>query len=475
MRVADGIGGPPLEGGTGGRTTAPDAAAAVLAAGGFLALLGLFQEQPGVAGGEGEATDAPPTLDTEASSGDAALDALAAALADPASGAAASSPGAVAAGAAGGVAVGLPYASRSAARAPSTGAAQDAAQVLAGPARDTTGVVLAARLATGTADGLPGSRTPGAGDDAALADVKRVLGADGGEAGRAAPAARPASVRSARDATIEPSVAAPLPAAVAAAALRAGRADAADARSGVDAMHAASDASPAHESEAGARASGDADGAEAPDVPGTTLPPSDAQRHAPAATSRETSPSRGQDALVAGADADPTRDAAQAPRTAEPPPATRSGDAVRASVTPGEPAGLPTWIERVGAAARLERRARTLRFDLEPSGLGRIEVRLSLARDGVRAMVVAEHEHTRALLAHQQPALAAALERSELRLESFLVDVDLGGAADGERAAHGDADDRPPLEDAPPDAARVAAPDHEPAVPHVRGLLSVRA
>ena len=106
--------------------------------------------------------------------------------------------------------------------------------------------------------------------------------------------------------------------------------------------------------------------------------------------------------------------------------------AERAALADG--GSLPGWIERLTNPQRLAaaRRTNALRFDLEPAGLGRIEVRLSFGRDGVRAQVFAEHEHTRALIAQQQPQLAGAFERNDLRLESFLVDLGFGGEGSGE-------------------------------------------
>ncbi|MBY0277986.1 flagellar hook-length control protein FliK, partial [Candidatus Binatia bacterium] len=100
-------------------------------------------------------------------------------------------------------------------------------------------------------------------------------------------------------------------------------------------------------------------------------------------------------------------------------------------------AGLPSWVERLASPDGLAatRRGNALHLDLEPNGLGRIEVRLSFGRDGVRASLLTEHEHTRTLLASQQPQLAAALERNDLRLESLLVDVGAQSGGDGRQAS----------------------------------------
>jgi len=140
----------------------------------------------------------------------------------------------------------------------------------------------------------------------------------------------------------------------------------------------------------------------------------------------------------------------------------------------GDGATLPSWIERLTSPQRLAaRRSTALRIDLEPAGLGRIEVRLSFGRDGVRAQVMTEHDHTRALLAQQQPQLAAAFERSDLRLESFLVDVGVGGDASGE--AHREVEE-PAAWDAAFANGAAREGEHEvPSATVVTGLLSVRA
>lgn len=152
---------------------------------------------------------------------------------------------------------------------------------------------------------------------------------------------------------------------------------------------------------------------------------------------------------------------------------------VRASgFTAGE-AGLPSWVERLSSPEGLAaaRRGHALHMDLEPNGLGRIEIRLSLGRDGLRATVIAEHETTRSLLASQQPQLAAALERNDLRLESFLVDVGAHAGGDG-REAWRDATDPAAFDQigmvhvTGRDAA-LDDPSRASAAP--RGLVSVRA
>ena len=95
----------------------------------------------------------------------------------------------------------------------------------------------------------------------------------------------------------------------------------------------------------------------------------------------------------------------------------------------------------------------------------------------MRAAVVAEHEHTRTLLASQQPQLAAALERNDVRLESFLVDVGTQSGGDG-REAWRDRTDPTAFDQIglvhgrEPDAPAEAAP---PAALGGRSLVNVRA
>ncbi len=158
---------------------------------------------------------------------------------------------------------------------------------------------------------------------------------------------------------------------------------------------------------------------------------------------------------------------------AAPPDAARaSGSTQRAPL--GDGTTLPSWIARLASPQRLAaRRSTALRLDLEPAGLGRIEVRLSFGRDGVRAQVMTEHDHTRALLAQQQPQLAAAFERGDLRLESFLVDV--GGFGDASGEAHREVED-PAAWDAAFANGAAREGEHEvPSATVVTGLLSVRA
>ncbi|MEW6271526.1 MAG: flagellar hook-length control protein FliK [Thermodesulfobacteriota bacterium] len=136
------------------------------------------------------------------------------------------------------------------------------------------------------------------------------------------------------------------------------------------------------------------------------------QESDPEATSRVAAPAR---AALA-----PPPDAAGAPMR---------GDAVAVR------AAAASWLDAVVEAAESGRPTDGgIRFVLEPDGLGRIEVHLSFGRHGLRAALLADNEHARALLLAQQPALAAALERSELRLATLSVHLGLASDADGRRA-----------------------------------------
>ena len=139
-------------------------------------------------------------------------------------------------------------------------------------------------------------------------------------------------------------------------------------------------------------------------------------------------------------------------------------------------AGLPSWVERLASPEGLAatRRGNTLHLDLEPNGLGRIELRLTFGRDGVRASVLTEHEHTRTLLASQQPQLAAALERNDVRLESFLVDVGAQSGGDGREAGR-DATDPAAFDRIGLVHTSTAEPVLDETATPTRGLVNVRA
>jgi hypothetical protein len=114
-----------------------------------------------------------------------------------------------------------------------------------------------------------------------------------------------------------------------------------------------------------------------------------------------------------------------------------------------------------------------MRLRLEPAGLGHIDVRITLAHDGIHAAIVAEHESTRALLSNEQHLLHAALERSDMRLAGFSVDLGFGASSnafgDAERGAAGAGH----VATAVPEAESVTI-DHVAAAPSAPGHLSVR-
>jgi len=62
-----------------------------------------------------------------------------------------------------------------------------------------------------------------------------------------------------------------------------------------------------------------------------------------------------------------------------------------------------------------------MRIELRPEGLGKVEVRVSVQDSGVHANLFADSEHARQQLEAGKPALAAALERSQLHLDGFSV------------------------------------------------------
>jgi flagellar hook-length control protein FliK len=93
--------------------------------------------------------------------------------------------------------------------------------------------------------------------------------------------------------------------------------------------------------------------------------------------------------------------------------------------------GLAAWAERIADSVRFSalNGEGEMRVRLEPAGLGSIDIRVSMQHDGVRAVIVAEHESTRRLLSEQRHVLQAALDRSELRLSGFSVDTGAGGGS----------------------------------------------
>jgi len=107
-------------------------------------------------------------------------------------------------------------------------------------------------------------------------------------------------------------------------------------------------------------------------------------------------------------------------------------DTTHAAAPRGDTTVAASWAERVVESVRVAtlRGGGEMRLRLEPAGLGNIDVRISLGHDGVRASIVAEHDTTRALLRNEQHLLHAALERSDMRLAGFSVDIGSGGSHD---------------------------------------------
>ncbi len=180
----------------------------------------------------------------------------------------------------------------------------------------------------------------------------------------------------------------------------------------------------------------------------------------------DTSPQGGADQAAVTAAAGGARTEAAAT-----PPAGIEHESTR---TRGDTAVAASWAERVVESVRVAtlRGGGEMRLRLEPAGLGNIDVRISLAHDGVRASIVAEHDTTRALLRNEQHLLHAALERSDLRLAGFSVDVGFGASgnafADVEQQPRwsGDGGSERPV-DVPPEMVVMDAPV-------ASGRLSVR-
>jgi len=116
----------------------------------------------------------------------------------------------------------------------------------------------------------------------------------------------------------------------------------------------------------------------------------------------------------------------------EPPPTSATTAGPLPAPGPGGTHGtfeLAAWADRLADTVRLVATARDteMRFRLTPEELGHIDVRVTIERDGVRAAIMTEHDTTRALLAGQRHLLEAALERSDLRLTGFSVDLGSSG------------------------------------------------
>jgi hypothetical protein len=78
-----------------------------------------------------------------------------------------------------------------------------------------------------------------------------------------------------------------------------------------------------------------------------------------------------------------------------------------------------------------------MRLMLEPRGLGELEVRVAVRDGGVHASVATTSDDARHLLSSQRVHLETALERYNLRLDSFSVGVGGDGRPAFDRDAHG--------------------------------------
>src|SRR5262249_4027263 len=111
--------------------------------------------------------------------------------------------------------------------------------------------------------------------------------------------------------------------------------------------------------------------------------------------------------------------------------------------------GVERCLGRRTARPAVGRDGGEMRLEVTPEGLGRVEVHVVVREDAVHASLTAQHDHVRAALAAERPALAQALERANLRLEGF--NVGLGHEQASSRAPHDEAG-------APPSPRATAAP-----------------
>jgi hypothetical protein len=113
-----------------------------------------------------------------------------------------------------------------------------------------------------------------------------------------------------------------------------------------------------------------------------------------------------------------------------------------------------------------------MRLEVEHEQLGPIELRVAVRDHGVRAELTASHEHARDALVAGRASLEAALDRAQLRLDTF--DVQTGGQ---QHRPSAERDARVPLPGAPPAAPPLARASTAPEpVPVLRpGHVSLRA
>ena len=114
-----------------------------------------------------------------------------------------------------------------------------------------------------------------------------------------------------------------------------------------------------------------------------------------------------------------------------------------------------------------------MRLEVEHEDLGPIELRIAVRDHGVRAELTASHEHARDTLVAGRGSLEAALDRAQLRLDTF--DVQTGGQQHQQRPS-GERDVRVPLPPAPPPTTFDRAATAPEPVPAPRpGHVSLRA
>src|SRR5262245_28647331 len=115
-----------------------------------------------------------------------------------------------------------------------------------------------------------------------------------------------------------------------------------------------------------------------------------------------------------------------------------------------------------------------MRMTIEPQGLGHVELRVAVDANAVHATLTASHEQARDMLAQHRPQLEAALERSQLRLEGFSVNL-------GQHQQPRDPGETPrpwmlPTPGSQPTASPATATTPEPVrVPRAGGALSLLA
>ncbi len=128
----------------------------------------------------------------------------------------------------------------------------------------------------------------------------------------------------------------------------------------------------------------------------------------------------------------------------------------------------PALADSVASAVRVGQDE--LRLVLNPPDLGQLDVRIVETSDGLRVSLHASTREASELIQQQLPALQAALETRDLRVERLEVRADLGGGLDqpGER---GDRRGSPEAEQAP-EWSSAASTDRASSGPSARGALS---